>query len=128
MLDGYTKVLYSGTILITFKYAELRFENIFVEQVWQNAPKDRELEGQVVDCLKQNFVSKKPLTQTCSNHLAILMEQQALHYQLDPVLTSLCDSEVFVFLKKMEPNKTGFELCLWEFRFDFCAGRKKTKT
>nr|SVE88629.1 EOG090X05VD [Daphnia sinensis] len=74
--------------------------------VWQSASKDRELEGKVVDCLKQNFVAKKPLTQSCSDHLTVIMEQQALHYQLDPVLVNLCDKEIQIHCGPEEPENT----------------------
>ncbi|KAI9558756.1 Golgi apparatus protein 1 [Daphnia sinensis] len=74
--------------------------------VWQSASKDRELEGKVVDCLKQNFVAKKPLTQSCSDHLTVIMEQQALHYQLDPVLINLCDKEIQIHCGPEEPENT----------------------
>ncbi|XP_045028229.1 LOW QUALITY PROTEIN: Golgi apparatus protein 1 [Daphnia magna] len=71
-----------------------------------SASKDRELEGKVVDCLKQNFVAKKPLTQSCSDHLTVIMEQQALHYQLDPVLVNLCDKEIQIHCGPEEPENT----------------------
>lgn len=87
----YLTLLLKGTSLIFFLFLNLL-------QLWQNAPKDHELEGQVIDCLKQNFIAKKSLTQTCSDHLTSLMEQQALHYQLDPVLVKVCDSEVNILL------------------------------
>lgn len=74
--------------------------------IWQSASKDRELEGKVVDCLKQNFVAKKPLTQSCSDHLTVIMEQQALHYQLDPVLVNLCDKEIQIHCGPEEPENT----------------------
>nr|SVE87371.1 EOG090X05VD [Daphnia similis] len=77
-----------------------------IPEVWQSASKDRELEGKVVDCLKQNFVAKKPLTQSCSDHLTVIMEQQALHYQLDPVLVNLCDKEIQIHCGPEEPENT----------------------
>nr|SVE75746.1 EOG090X05VD [Daphnia hispanica] len=102
-------------IIISISHLEFLIIVTFHEKVWQSAPKDHELEGKVVDCLKQNFVAKKPLTQSCSDHLTVLMEQQALHYQLDPVLVSLCDKEIQVHCgpEELENNRQGqVEECL----------------
>lgn len=56
-----------------------------------------------MECLKENYAAKKPLTQSCINHLTTIMEQQALHYELDPVLVSVCDAEV--------SNRYGVKFC-----------------
>lgn len=68
-------------------------------KVWRNAPKGSELEGKVTNCLKENMITKKGLSKSCSEHLTVIMEQQALHYQLDPVLVQVCDSDVIIHLK-----------------------------
>lgn len=102
MLHGYTEILSRG-IYNRYSFTHIVSDDYFIcLKIWQSASKDRELEGKVVDCLKQNFVAKKPLTQSCSDHLTVIMEQQALHYQLDPVLVNLCDKEVYFYIVSNE--------------------------
>lgn len=100
MRNGYSEILSYGIEHHVLNVKTGHFLKIFfTEKVWQNAPKDRELEGQVINCLKQNLIAKKSLTQSCSDHLTTIIEQQALHYQLDPVLVNLCDGDVCIYLK-----------------------------
>lgn len=63
-------------------------------QIWEKAPKDSEMEGLILECLKESFVAKKRLTQECSEQVKSVMEQQVLHYDQDPVLMKTCNNDV----------------------------------
>ncbi|KAI8427567.1 hypothetical protein MSG28_002072, partial [Choristoneura fumiferana] len=56
-------------------------------------PKDVELQGKVLYCLKEKFRQSK-LTATCENELANILKEQALNYRLDPLLSKLCSAEI----------------------------------
>jgi hypothetical protein len=80
------------------------YSNLYeTNQIWDQRADDRELEGQILDCLKSNYVTprnKNRVSQSCAAHLSQIMEQQALHYQLDPVLVKFCEKDVQLNLKK----------------------------
>ena len=85
-------------IYILFKKDIAMYSKSFVtNQIWDQRADDRELEGQILDCLKSNYVTprnKNRVSQSCAAHLSQIMEQQALHYQLDPVLVKFCEKDV----------------------------------
>lgn len=56
-------------------------------------PKDVELQGKVLYCLKEKFRQSK-LSATCENELANILKEQALNYRLDPLLSKLCSAEI----------------------------------
>jgi len=85
----------------------------FCRKIWENAPKDHEMEGLVINCLKENYITKKKLSQSCTEHLKDVLEQQALHFQLDPVLVNVCGKEVHHLCSNEEKNNDGqVEECL----------------
>ena len=71
------------------------------------------MEGLVINCLKENYITKKKLSQSCTEHLKDVLEQQALHFQLDPVLVNVCGKEVHHLCSNEEKNNDGqVEECL----------------
>jgi len=91
----------------------------FCLKIWEKAPEDHELEGQVVNCLKENYITKKRLSESCTVHLKEIVEQQALHFQLDPVLLDVCGKEIHLLCdNEVKENSDGqVEECL-KTKFD----------
>ncbi|KAI5736967.1 hypothetical protein M8J76_008902 [Diaphorina citri] len=61
--------------------------------VMAHQPQDSELEGKVVACLKIKFRERK-LRHECENKLTAILKEAALNYRLNPLLKSLCLSEI----------------------------------
>lgn len=87
----------------------------FCRKIWDQRADDRELEGQILDCLKSNYVTprnKNRVSQSCAAHLSQIMEQQALHYQLDPVLVKFCEKDIGTHCEGTENDNGQVEECL----------------
>ncbi|CAG9567418.1 unnamed protein product [Danaus chrysippus] len=65
----------------------------YCSNVILNEPKDVELRGKVLYCLKEKFRESK-LEKKCENELANVLREQALNYRLDPLLGKLCKAEI----------------------------------
>ena len=87
--------------------------------MWLNAPKDNELEGEVLNCLKENYINKKGLTVNCADQIKTITQQQALHYEQDAVLINTCGEEISRLCgNEQETNNPGaVEECL-KTKFD----------
>ena len=72
------------------------YSNLYeTNQIWDQRADDRELEGQILDCLKSNYVTprnKNRVSQSCAAHLSQILEQQV--YRLDPVLVKFYEKNV----------------------------------
>lgn len=69
------------------------FKNNIYISFTVNEPKDVELRGKVLYCLKEKFRESK-LEKKCENELANVLKEQALNYRLDPLLGKLCKAEI----------------------------------
>ncbi|XP_067007577.1 Golgi apparatus protein 1 [Anabrus simplex] len=56
-------------------------------------PPDKELDGIVVKCLKNKFRERK-LSPDCERQMTIILREAALNYQLNPLLESMCRSDI----------------------------------
>ncbi|KAL1123978.1 hypothetical protein AAG570_001748 [Ranatra chinensis] len=59
---------------------------------------DPKLEGKVIRCLKTKFRERK-LSSSCENQLGVILKEAALNYELNPLLTMLCNTEINQFCK-----------------------------
>lgn len=64
------------------------------QEVLNNQPTDKELEGKVINCLKIKFREGK-LNNKCMKQMTVILRQAALNYHLNPLLATLCAQEVF---------------------------------
>lgn len=62
------------------------------------AKQDEELNGKVVKCLKTKFREGK-LTKECEGRMTEVLHEQALNYKLNPLLQSVCKSEIQILCK-----------------------------
>ncbi|XP_055705911.1 Golgi apparatus protein 1 isoform X2 [Phlebotomus papatasi] len=62
------------------------------------AKQNEELNGKVVDCLKEQFRQGK-LTTECKNQMTQVLMEQALNYKLNPLLQNLCRKEIQVLCR-----------------------------
>lgn len=71
-----------------------------------NEPKDEELQGKVIKCLKVKFTEAK-LTTNCEHQVAALLREQALNYHLDPLLSTMCRPEIETICKPSDNSDTN---------------------
>lgn len=88
----------------------------FCVNVVANQPKDLELEGKVLHCLKIKFREQK-LRHECENKLTNILKEAALNYKLNPLLKSLCLTEIQGLCEieedeEMESKSGAVEECL----------------
>lgn len=65
----------------------------YCSQIVMTSKKDEELNGKVVNCLKGKFREGK-LTDECEKQMTEVLHEQALNYKLNPLLQSVCKSEI----------------------------------
>lgn len=65
----------------------------FCGKVIDHANPDEELEGKVIACLKVKFRAAK-LRKECENEMELVLREAALNYQLNPLLSRMCESEI----------------------------------
>ncbi|XP_026681657.1 LOW QUALITY PROTEIN: uncharacterized protein LOC103512334 [Diaphorina citri] len=92
-LPGYRVVLH---------FEEFVFEP---EPQWPKNVRTEELVEKVVACLKIKFRERK-LRHECENKLTAILKEAALNYRLNPLLKSLCLSEVMPDRKTTDCNRT----------------------
>ena len=70
-----------------------------------NAKQNEELNGKVINCLKAKFRQGK-LHSDCEKQMTEVLHEQALNYKLNPLLQSVCKSEIQVLCNpdKLEVN------------------------
>lgn len=83
-------------------------------QVLSEAKENEELNGKVINCLKKSFRSGK-LQMKCQKQMTIILQDQALNYKLNPLLATLCKSEIEILCKSEGADEEGkVEECLKE--------------
>nr|CAD7455671.1 unnamed protein product [Timema tahoe] len=86
----------------------------FCAEVVATEPKDLELEGKVIKCLKIKFRERK-LRLECEQQMATILREAALNYQLNPLLMAMCKKEIKVMCKadeEEEDSAGAVEECL----------------
>lgn len=76
-------------------------ENIhqYCATVISNAKPNEELNGKVINCLKKKF-REGHLTKSCENQMINVLHEQALNYKLNPLLQTVCKSEIHILCKQ----------------------------
>lgn len=84
----------------------------YCTRVVAEAKENEELNGKVINCLKQKFRQGKLMTK-CEKQMTVILHDQALNYKLNPLLATLCKSEIEVLCKSREEDEEGaVEECL----------------
>ncbi|XP_067905765.1 Golgi apparatus protein 1-like isoform X2 [Heterodontus francisci] len=65
----------------------------FCQSVLNNVKDGKELEGQVVSCLKLKYADQR-LSSDCEDQIRVIIQESALDYRLDPQLQIHCTSEI----------------------------------
>lgn len=73
----------------------------FCSNILKKQLPDHELNGQVTECLKKQF-RKSLLTATCEAEMTEILREQALNYQLNPLLKAVCSQEIQTICKPSE--------------------------
>lgn len=81
-------------------------------KVIAEAKENEELNGKVINCLKNKFRQGKLMTK-CEKQMAVILHDQALNYRLNPLLATVCKAEIDVLCKFDEDDEEGqVEECL----------------
>ncbi|RUS83099.1 hypothetical protein EGW08_009131 [Elysia chlorotica] len=86
--------------------------------VYDHRIENVELEGQVIDCLKMQYISKKkPLSRDCENEIQSYIKEAALDINKNPVAMKYCKKDINQFcvdeienVRKMSINAEGGEM------------------
>ncbi|XP_055383667.1 Golgi apparatus protein 1 [Condylostylus longicornis] len=70
----------------------------FCSHIVSEAKPNEELNGKVINCLKQKFREAK-LERQCQQKMIEILQEQALNYKLNPLLQNFCKSEIKVLCK-----------------------------
>lgn len=70
----------------------------FCTQIVVSAKENEELNGKVINCLKTKFREGK-LNKQCEDRMTEVLHEQALNYRLNPLLQSVCKSEIEILCK-----------------------------
>lgn len=65
----------------------------YCTKIVAKAKQDEELNGKVIQCLKQKFREAK-LNVKCQKQMTIILHEQALNFKLNPLLASVCKNEI----------------------------------
>lgn len=96
----------------------------YCTRVVVEAKENEELNGKVMNCLKQKFRQGK-LQLKCQKQMTLILHDQALNYKLNPLLATVCKSEIEVLCKSVDEDEEGHvEECLKE---NFLANKIITK-
>lgn len=86
--------------------------NKFCHETILRTKPDQELNGEVIKCLKMAFKRSK-LTGLCEKEMVIILREQALDVQLNPLLKAVCKNELETICKNDDENNAGStEECL----------------
>lgn len=80
-------------------------------RVVAEAKENEELNGKVINCLKQKFRQGK-LFPKCEKQMTVILHDQALNYKLNPLLATVCKSEIEVLCKIDDDEDGEVEECL----------------
>lgn len=84
----------------------------YCTRVVAEAKENEELNGKVINCLKQKFRQNKLLPK-CEKQMTMILHDQALNYKLNPLLATVCKSEIDVLCKQFDDDEEGqVEECL----------------
>ncbi|XP_012286119.1 Golgi apparatus protein 1 [Orussus abietinus] len=97
--------------------------NKHCKEVLINEPKDRELEGKVIECLRLKFREAK-LTIKCEHQLANILREAALNYRLNARLAEMCAREIETICRSEEVDPGTVEECL---KSEFNMGNKEMR-
>lgn len=81
----------------------------FCTHVVVTAKQNEELNGKVVNCLKTKFREGK-LTKQCEQQMTEVLHEQALNYKLNPLLQSVCKSEIEIICKPNDESEEHGEV------------------
>ncbi|XP_008555491.1 Golgi apparatus protein 1 [Microplitis demolitor] len=81
------------------------------QEVLNNQPIDKELEGKVINCLKIKFREGK-LNNKCMKQMTVILRQAALNYHLNPLLATLCAQEIETICHADDDDPGKVEECL----------------
>lgn len=70
----------------------------YCTQIVADAKQNEELNGKVIKCLKTKFREGK-LTRECEGRMTEVLHEQALNYKLNPLLQTVCKSEIQILCK-----------------------------
>lgn len=78
----------------------------FCSHILKDQRSDQELEGKVTECLKKQF-RKSNLRPQCESEMSQILREQALNYQLNPLLRSMCRVELETICKvEVDPDNS----------------------
>ena len=84
----------------------------YCTKVVDEAKENEELNGKVINCLKQKFRQGKLMIK-CEKQMTVILHDQALNYKLNPLLATVCKSEIDVLCNFEEDDEEGeVEECL----------------
>ncbi|XP_046394419.1 Golgi apparatus protein 1 [Ischnura elegans] len=105
--------------------------NKFCSHVVASQPKDLELEGKVVKCLKEKF-HEHQLKKECERQISTMVIEAALNYEMNPALASACKMEVEGLCARggggEEEGGGAIEECLREKLVEGAIGRRECRT
>ncbi|XP_071784755.1 Golgi apparatus protein 1-like isoform X1 [Asterias amurensis] len=83
------------------------------EKAKEERYKNKELEGEMVECLKMKF-STKNLSPDCENYVRDLIHEAAMDYRMDPVLSRICKTTTVKYCSEQleSPGQGQVEECL----------------
>jgi Golgi apparatus protein 1 len=75
----------------------------YCTRIVAEAKENEEMNGKVINCLKQKFREGKLLTK-CEKQMTVILHDQALNYKLNPLLAAVCKSEIDVLCRVDDDN------------------------
>lgn len=75
----------------------------YCTKVVVEAKENEEMNGKVINCLKQKFRQGK-LMMKCEKQMTAILHDQALNYKLNPLLATVCKSEIDVLCNTFEED------------------------
>lgn len=75
----------------------------YCTKIVADAKQNEELNGKVIKCLKTKFREGK-LTKECEGRMTEVLYEQALNYKLNPLLQSVCKSEIQILCKPSDES------------------------
>jgi golgi apparatus protein 1 len=83
----------------------------FCTKAVAEAREDEEMNGKVINCLKNKFRQGK-LTTKCEKQMTVILHDQALNYKLNPLLATVCKSEIDILCNFEDDEEGQVEECL----------------
>lgn len=75
----------------------------YCTRIVAEAKENEELNGKVINCLKQKFREGK-LISKCEKQMTVVLHDQALNYKLNPLLATVCKNEIDVLCKSEDDD------------------------